>query len=102
MVTVIEPIAGCASRAYVRELENVAIDGAPGSEDVEACAQAVIPSLPAQGEALQPGAVANQGRIRLDTERLIKQARNKDEELAIIAAINRFYTIACLGATDRR
>ena len=41
-------------------------------------------------------------RIRLDTESLIKQARNEDEELPIMAAINRFHMIVLLGAPDRR
>jgi len=35
-------------------------------------------------------------------ESLIKQARNWDEQLAIIAAINRFYMIALFGTIDRR
>jgi len=51
---------------------------------------------------VQEYAVPNTVRIRLDTISLTRQARNEDEELAIIAAINRFYVIALLGATDRR
>ena len=41
-------------------------------------------------------------RIRLGMDSLIKQARNEDEVLPIMAAINRFYMIVLLGATDRR
>jgi len=51
---------------------------------------------------VQEYAVPNTVRIRLDTISLTRQARNEDEELAIIAAINRFYIIALFGATDRR
>ena len=56
------------------------------------------------GCAVREYAVPTAVRIRLDTESLTRQARNEDEdeELAIIAAINRFYVIALLGTTDRR
>jgi hypothetical protein len=102
MVTVTEPMDGCADREYVCEIEKLAIDDAQGSKDVEACAQGVTPNLSVQGATLQPIVVPTTVRIRLDMESLIKQARNEDEKLAIIAAINRFYLIALLGATDRR
>ncbi len=99
MVNVIQAKAGCASHEY--KLEDVTIDGAPGT-DSGAHPWAAIPNSAIHGEIVQPVVVPTTIRIHLDTERLIKQARNKDEQLAIIAAINRFYTIALLGATDRR
>lgn len=102
MVTVIVRMGGCASRESMVEIKNLAIEGVPGGKDVEACAQGVTPNLPVQEETFQPIVVPTSVRIRLDTESLIKQARNEDEELAIVGAINRFYIIALLGATDRR
>jgi hypothetical protein len=96
MVTVFEETAECDGRKHARELEDLAIGGAPSS------AFAIIPSLPVQSETFQPMVVPTTVRLRLDTESLVKQARNEDEKLAIIAAINRFYIIALLGATDRR
>ncbi|WP_035353352.1 hypothetical protein [Edaphobacter aggregans] len=101
MATAIEVTAECGNREPVRELERVAVDSALTSKDVEAHARAVIPSLPAQGTTFPPIAVPTTVRIRLDMESLTKQARNEDEELAIIV-INRFCMIALLGATDRR
>src|SRR5277367_526972 len=102
MVTVTEPMDGCADREYVREIEKLAIDDARGSKDVEACAQGVTPNFSVQGATFEPIVVPTAVLIRLDTESLIKQARNEDEKLAIIAAIHRFYRVALLGATDRR
>ena len=99
MMTVVSTTAEYTGREYVREREDLAIGSAPGSKDVDACAQAVVP---VQSETFQPIMVPTTVRIRLDAESLTKQARNEDEELAIIAAINRFYIIALLGATDRR
>jgi hypothetical protein len=102
MVTVTEPMDRCADREYVCEIGKLAIDDARGSKDVEACAQGVTPNLSFQRATFQPIVVPTTVRIRLDTESLVKQARNEDEKLAIIAATNRFYLIALLGATDRR
>jgi len=99
MLNVIQAKAGCASQEY--KLEDVTIDGAPGT-DSGAHPQAAIPNSAIQEESFQPIAVPTPVRIRLDAKRLISQAGNGDEELAILAAINRFYLIALLGATDRR
>jgi hypothetical protein len=98
MVKVFEETLGCAFRGCARECEDLAIDVAPS----RASAQAIIPNLPVPGETFQPITVPTTVPIRLNTESLIKRARNDDEKLAIIAAINRFYLIALLGVTDRR
>src|SRR5271154_1334776 len=101
MVTVIEATAGRAGRGEYL-VEDSAIDSAACSRDVEADAQAAIPSLPLQGESFQPIVEPATVRIRMDMKRLTKQTRNEDEELAIMAVINRFYMSAIPGATDRR
>lgn len=74
MVTVIEVTAGRAGRREYL-VEDLAIDRAARSRDVETDAQAGIPNLPLQGE---------------------------DDELAIVAVRNRFHMSALLGAIDRR
>lgn len=83
-VTVLETTVGSACGEYVPELEDSAIDRARSKRgsSSDLCSTIV--------------------RIRSDTESLTRQARNRDDELAIIAAINRFYIIALFGATDRR
>ena len=101
MVTVIEATAGRAGRGEYL-VEDLAIDSAACSRDVEADAQAAIPNLPLQGESLQPIVEPTTVRIRLDMKRLTKRTRSEDEELAIMAVINRFYMSALLGATERR
>jgi hypothetical protein len=100
MVKLVEETAGCASRKFV--VENQAIDNPPKRRNLHAYAQAEIPNSAIQGETFQLSAVPNTIRIHLDVEGLIKQARNWDEQLAIIAAINRFYMIALFGTIDRR
>lgn len=101
MVTVIEVTAGRAGRGEYL-VEDLAIDSAACSRDVETDAQAGIPNLPLQGESFQPIVERTAVRIRLDMKRLTKQTRSEDEELAIVAVMNRFYMSAPLGATDRR
>ena len=101
MVTVIEATAGHVGPG-VHLVEDLAIGIAACSRDVEADAQAAIPSLPLQGESFQPIVEPATVRIRMDMKRLTKQTRNEDEELAIMAVINRFYMSAIPGATDRR
>jgi len=83
-VTVMETTVGSACGEYVPELEDSAIDRARSKRG---------PS-----SDLCPTIV----RIRSDTESLTRRARNRDDELAIIAAINSFYIIAVLRFTDRR
>ncbi|MFY9936063.1 MAG: hypothetical protein WAK33_04295 [Silvibacterium sp.] len=102
MMKIVKEIAANASQASVRETENLAIDSPPDNRDIRAYAQAVIPNSAIQAETVQPTAVPTTIRIHLDVESLIKHARNEDEQLAIIAAIHRFYAIALLGSTDRR
>jgi len=99
MVKVIQVTAGCAGKDY--QLEDLTMDGAPGT-DSGTRPKAAIPNSATQRLMIQPIAVPTSVRIRLDTERLISQAGNDDERLAILAAINRFYAIVFLGATDRR
>lgn len=101
MVTVIEATAGRAGRGEYL-VEDLVIGSAACIGDVEADAQAAIPSLPFQGESLQPIVEPTTVRIRLGMERLNKQTRNEDEELAIMAVINRFYISSLPGATDGR
>lgn len=101
MEKIVEGIAAYASPANVRESEDSMFDRAPG-RNIHAYAHAVIPYSAIQGETFQPMVVVNTIRIHLDVESLIKQARNEDEQLAIIAAINRFYLATLLGAADRR
>ena len=100
MVKLVEETAGCASRKFV--VEDQAIESPPKRRNFHAFAQAVIPNSVVQGETFQSSAVPNTIRIQLDVESLIKRARNWDEQLAIIAAINRFYMIALFDTIDRR
>lgn len=100
MVKLVEETAGCASRKFV--VEDQAIDSPPKRRNLYAYAQAVIPNSAIEGETFQSSAVPNTICIHLDVEGLIKQTRNWDEQLAIIAAINRFFMIALFGTIDRR
>lgn len=102
MVKEMETTVNSVCEEYVRELEDSTIDRARGTKDVQPHAKASIESLPAQSKVHNPNLAPTIVRIRLDTESIVRQARNKDDEFAIIAAINRFYIIALLGATDRR
>jgi len=102
MIKVVEEIATNASQASMREAENLAIESSPDKRNIRAYAQAVIPNLAIQVETVQPMADPTTMRIQLDLESLIKYARNEDEQLAIIAAINRFYSTILLGSPDRR
>ena len=102
MMKIVEEMAANANHASVRDTENMAIDNPPDKRDIRGYAQAVIPNSAIQVETVQPTAAPTTMRIHLDVETLIKHTRNEDEQLAIIAAINRFYAIALLGSTDRR
>ena len=102
MIKIFEEIATNASRASERETENLAIDRPPDNRNIRAYAQAVIPNSAIQAETVQPVTDPTTMRIQLDVESLIKYARNEDEQLAIIAAINRFYATTLLGCPDRR
>lgn len=100
MVKLVEETAGCASRKFA--VEDQAIDSLPKRRNLHAYAQAMIPNSVIEGETFQSSAIPNTALIQLDVESLIKQARNWDEQLAIIAAINRFYMIALFDTIDRR
>jgi len=102
MIKIVEEIATNASQASVRETENLAIGNSPDKRNIRAYAQAVIPNPAIQAETVQPMADPTTIRIQLDLESLIKYARNEDEQLAIIAAINRFYATTLLGSPYRR
>jgi hypothetical protein len=83
-------------------IQDQAIDSASKRRNLHAYALAMIPNSVIEGETFPSRAAPNTILIHLDVESLIKQARNWDEQLAIIAAINRFYMIALFGTIDRR
>ncbi|MGA9244841.1 MAG: hypothetical protein WBW03_23025 [Silvibacterium sp.] len=102
MAKVVEETAAWSSPEHVREFEGVTIDGAADTGAAESGPRAVIPSVSMQRKIIPPTAVPTRLRIRLDAESFTRHARTLDEELPIIAAMNRTYAIVLLGATDRR